>query len=311
MRKKLVDDLNAQKITEETYLEGIDLIDKAEEQAAENEKQRIADKKAKVKEYVDKAFNLMSGLTSALSNLYQAEADKQIAEIDRVLEAQLNAIDVETLALLTSLGLQEDTKIESLQKRLDAAREAGDTETADNLQDVIDRTKILEAAEKEKNDLIKIAKQETAQIEYEANLDSWKMKKLGLIASGAQAAISTFVSAGGWPWGLIPAAAMAGITKLQLNALKASKPVAPSFATGGIVLPSSGGSMINVAENGHSEYMLNSGDSGQNERALFAKQIVKEMGGNQVFYLTLPNGDILAKAVAPAFNNGRVALELT
>ena len=65
-----------------------------------------------------------------------------------------------------------------------------------------------------------------------------------------------------------------------------------------------------MAENGSPELALNSGSSGSPLMKMFAQQIAAEMdgGGRQVFYLTLPNGQILAEAVAPVFNNGNVKL---
>lgn len=109
----------------------------------------------------------------------------------------------------------------------------------------------------------------------------------------------------------VPLSIAVGATGLIQAAIVAAQPI-PSFATGGIVLPSSGGSLINVAENGSPELMLNSGASGQALLQEFANQIVDKMGGgNQVFYLTLPNGKVLAEAVAPSFNNGIVPLRLT
>jgi len=54
----------------------------------------------------------------------------------------------------------------------------------------------------------------------------------------------------------------------------------PSAATGGIVLPSDGGTLVNTAENGNPELLLNSGSSGSEVMGQFADQISSRMGGS-------------------------------
>ena len=265
------------RISLETYEDGLDKVAVKEKQVAD---QRTA--------LWEASLQGAQQFFSALSALSQANTDSEIAEIDREVQAKLAA-----------LGLLEETKIESLQRQLEEAITDGDTETADELKQSIARQEIYDQAEKDK-----------AQVQYKAALEQWKLEGYMMLANTAMA-ISKAIASAPWPWNLPSIAFNTAAAITQGRAHTKAKPEAPKFATGGIVLPSSGGSLINVAENGSPELMLNSGASGQAMLQEFANQIVDKMGGNQVFYLTLPNGDILAKAVAPAFNNGRVALELT
>ena len=107
----------------------------------------------------------------------------------------------------------------------------------------------------------------------------------------------------------VPLSIAVGVAGAIQAGIAAAQPI-PSFATGGIVMPSKGGTLINVAENNSPELMLNSGAAGQALLQEFANQIVAKMGGNQSFQLILPNGKVLAEAVAPSFNNGIVPLRL-
>ncbi len=336
IKAKLLNDLNANKITMDAYTKGIELVDQAEKESAAKQKQLVKDKEATVRKYEDLILNSTSTLTNALSDLYKADADNKIAEINRKLQAELDSID-QTIAkekeadAVKISSLEELSTEEQALKDYQRAEEIAKLKASNKEEDKLklaalyaeeNRIKKLTEAKKaaakkeekleaEKANATKEAKQKIAQIEYEANLASWKMKKLGLISSGAEAAISSYVSAGGFPLGILAAAAMAGVTAVELATLDKQKPKAPQFATGGIVLPSSGGSLINVAENGSPELMLNNGASGQALLGDFADQIVQKMGGgNMSFQLVLPSGDVIAEAVAPAFNDGRVELRV-
>ena len=223
-----------------------------------------------------------------MSELSKAFADAEIAEIDR-----------QTQAKLAAMGLLEETKLESLQNQLDEAILAGDKETIADLEDSIERQKIYDEAEKKK-----------AEIQYKASLEQWKLQGWMLLANTAQA-ISAAVASAPWPWNLPSIAFNTAAAVAQEKAHNKAKPQPPSFATGGIVLPESGGRLVNVAENGNPELLLNSGAEGQALLAQFADQIVSKMnGGGQVYQLVLPSGKILAEAVAPSFNNGLVKLEV-
>ena len=83
------------------------------------------------------------------------------------------------------------------------------------------------------------------------------------------------------------------------------------MATGGIVIPSgNSGTLVNAAENGHAEMLLNSGSSGRAFLNEFADLISARMsggtsGGNGVYQFIF-DGKILAEVVAPYYKNGIV-----
>jgi len=105
-----------------------------------------------------------------------------------------------------------------------------------NVVDETERTKQIETLEKEKAKKIADIKRRQAESEKAGAIFS-------AVTSGIQAVMSTF-STFGWPWGLIPAAIMAGITAVNVAQI-AAQPI-PEFASGGITT----GGMAMVGEKG-------------------------------------------------------------
>lgn len=254
--------------------------------------------------YSLEVLGFAAGLASALADLTTATADAEIAELNRVLDAKLDAIDVETAATLEALGLTEDTKIESLQKQLAAAIADGDTETAAELQDSLDREVILQDAEDSKAIITEASEKKIAEIRYKSEVAQWEAKKLSTIASGAAAVISSFQNGGGWPWGLIPAAAMTGIVTAQVLTIDKAKPV-QAFEHGGIVLQQPGtsttGDQQNVRANPREMFLTE-----QQQANLFK---IANSGGNSggSYHFYLDSMPISAKVVKD-INNGKVRL---
>ena len=183
-------------------------------------------------ETIDTALSQLNSFFGALNELSSATAQNQIDNINRTLETRLSAIDAETEATLISLGIQEETRTEALEKRLEEAIAEGDEETAALLQNEIDRIAIIEDAEKRKTAAEEAAAEESKQIQYEAALANWEMQGLQLLANTAAAIMQT-IAQWGLPWGLIPAAGVGIIAGVQRQALDAAKP--QRFQSGGIV----------------------------------------------------------------------------
>jgi len=180
--------------------------------------------------YFSNITDLAFGLVSSLQDLMQQATANELAEIDQRLQAELEAA-----------GLAEDTTLESLQKQLDAAILAGDTERAAELANEIEKETIKE----------KYAKM-AAEVEYKNALAQWKVNLAMAVASGARAVIETFKNSGGWPWGVIPAGIMGGISAAQVSLINKSKP-SLALAEGGIIMPTPGGTDVTAAEAGQPE----------------------------------------------------------
>lgn len=144
------------------------------------------------------------------------------------------------------------------------------------------------------------------ELEIEAAKRGKALALLNIAINTASAVVAALVS---FPPN-VPLSIAVGVTGAIQAAAVAAEPI-PSFATGGIVKSSPGGTIARVAENNNPELMLNAGAEGQALLSDFAAQIVAKMGGGrQIFQLMLPNGRIIAETSAPFFNNGNVPLKL-
>lgn len=259
----------------------------------------------------------IAGIAQNLYNtLNQARIDSingEIAEIERLTAAQLSAIDTETQALLTALGLQDETKLESLQTQLDAAILAGETETAAELEKEIQKTQILQDADDRKQAIEEASNKKTAKLKYEAEIAAWEASKLNTAIAGAQAAISAYGSLAGIPivgpaLGAAAAAAVGIATGVQIGVINKNKPK-QTFATGGIVLPergvSSTGDNIRVGVN-PKEMILNQAQQAQ----LFNMANGGSGNSSNTMIQLFMDSKVVAQGVARNFNNGIVKVVL-
>lgn len=93
----------------------------------------------------DSASAIAGVATNLYSTLANARIDAingEIADIERLTDARLDAIDVETEALLEARGLQEETTLESLQNQLDAVN--GTTQTELEILDAATQKKLAD-----------------------------------------------------------------------------------------------------------------------------------------------------------------------
>lgn len=269
------------------------------------------------KQYIDASLGAFNNFIGALDSLFTSSADKQIEEIDRTLQARLEALDSELQKELETKGLLEETETERLQRQIQEAVDSGDTVTANQLKNELERLQITQKYNEDKKAAEDQAAKESAQIEYKAALASWRIKVVGAIADAAAAITGIWAR---WAWnppvatGLSLASGLA--TGVELLALKNAKPEQPAFQTGGIVVPSGAyGRSVTVAENGAPELMLNGGTEGTAMMQEFANQIVRAMGsrggGSGKISVALDvDGRRLAETSANYYNNGQVRLKL-
>lgn len=267
-------------------------------------------------EYTSTVVSFISEMVTSWASLIAESAEYQIDEIDSVAEAQIEAIDEELEAQLEALGIAEETELEYLASVLEAAIEEGDEETIQEAQDDYDRQVLTEAAEAEQLAIEEAAAEESAAIQYEADLAEWEASKLSTAVTGAQLAVSAYNSLAGIPvvgpaLGIAAAVAATVYTGQQLSLINSNKPT-QSFATGGIVLqeeglPSTGdahtvgvnpGEMIlNDEQQANLFDMLNSGSSSSSSAITVNVEVDMDS-------LTI------AQSSAKIYNNGKVRLKL-
>jgi len=154
---------------------------------------------------------------SVLSNLNSVLAENRIAELDRQLQAELQAA-----------GVAEETTIERLNRELEAAKEAGDAELVAEKEKELKRAEITLEFERKK-----------AQIRYDAEMAAWRISLLQATAEAARAIIIGALSAP-FPFNLPAIGFASALGGLQIGTIAASEPVKPTFQTGGIVLGTPG-----------------------------------------------------------------------
>jgi hypothetical protein len=257
-----------------------------------------------MKETADTIGEYFSNLAGAMTDLIGAANERRQEQLDEQLEQTIEALDAQMQAELEALGLQEETEMESLQRQLKEAEDAGDAETAAELRDQIDRLTITQKYDKLEAEETKRVEKEKAQIEYEAELQQWQWQMAQALADAARAIVNIWST---WAWNPIVAGIMTGVTAavtgIQIAAIEEARPSPPKFETGGIVLPSgkSGGTLVDVAEGGSSELLLNDSPAGKAMLRSFAAEIVGEMVAQMTLgTLVLPlqvDADVLGKVI--------------
>jgi len=177
-----------------------------------------------IEKFSEEAYKAIGEAVSALANLVNAVAVNQERAVDR-----------ETQRRLKAQGLLEKTTIERLEEERDAALAAGDTVTAAEKEQEIERERIVLEGERRK-----------ADIRYKADTAAW-VATLALATADAARAIVRAFSDLGPIGGALAAAAIGATSAFQLAAISAAKPVKAAFAMGTDFAP--GGRAL-VGENG-------------------------------------------------------------
>lgn len=274
-----------------------------------------------VKKYADSVGGALSGLVSALASLASANTKNALELLDETTQAQLTALEEQTNAKLTADGLQADSEVESAQKALDAAIVADDAEAISEAKKELAKQKILADSANQKAKIEADYAKKKAQLEYEGAEQAWQASLASAIIGGALATINA-VSTGlafGAPAAIVMVPLLAGLAAtaagINIAAIAAQKPKPPKLATGGIVLPSQGGTTAVLAENGSPELALNAGASGAALLDMFAGRIVDAMnnrdgGGSPMLIVIEQDMMRTAEQVTEYQNGGQVRVKI-
>jgi hypothetical protein len=232
----------------------------------------------------DSIKSTINGIADLYSNIVKGEIDTLTERYD--LEKEL-------------IENNGKTKEQTLQDNLATAIAANDAKAIDDAQKALDLFELEKKYNKEK-----------AQLQYQADMAAWEAKMVTAAADAAMAIIKCFADL--CPFGWIAAAAVGVATGVQEAAIAAAKPKAPSAATGGIVLPSPGGTLVNTAENNHAELLLNDSAQGGAMLEAFASKIVAAMGGAQggtIVVQSILDGKVIAESTVRRIDNGEVRMK--
>lgn len=188
------------------------------------------------------ALDAVQKIASALESLNRASTKMRLDALDKQMNAELAA-----------MGLLEDkrknrytSERETAQRKLkDLQRDLRTAKTLERRNELkkaaeekaveIDKLAAKEAQEEKKMAIEERYARKKAQVEYEGALVSWNLKKVGLIASTAQAVMAAW--AAGPIIGPISAALALATSAIQLAALEMARPQPPSFAVGAWDVP--------------------------------------------------------------------------
>lgn len=234
----------------------------AEEEEAITLENAEAKKKAWAKTLNDfqDYINNTQQLLSALSALFDAQANAEIAAIDRTLKEKLKLRKLDYEDALEKAGFMLDTELENLQKRLEEAKASADEEAVIEAQRALEKYNIKKKYEDDVKALEDEAAKEKGERQYKAAMLAYKfgIAEIGLNTAKAIMQIWADATAGGvigksiWT-GIASAAGVA-----QLAAAVASKPVKEDyFATGGIVRGTPEGTHAIVGEGNRTEAIFN------------------------------------------------------
>lgn len=280
-RQRAIASVLASGATQEAIQAAIDAINEYYDKLQEN----ITETKEGFKLDLEEMLDYASQFANALIALFSSITDRRIEEIDRQMEAELEAA-----------GLNYETERERLEREKQEAIEAGDEITAQEKQDAIDRLDIEEKYERKK-----------AELQYEAEMTAWKLKLAAAIASAAQAVLSGYATQPFIPVGLAAGTLAFGLGAIQVAAVYQQEPQPPSFDTGGIFTGSniagpSGGYM---AELHNPEMVLNQEQMSNLFNAIDSGRIASDKPIRVSVILQLDKYDI-GKAVAEVANNGQI-----
>jgi TP901 family phage tail tape measure protein len=255
-----------------------------------SEEKRIAEETADAKRDAwRKTINDLSkfvdetqGLLDAMLSLVTAEANAEIALIDRQLKTTLDTMDTmhetkmqlledEKDAALEAAGFRLDTERETLEKEIEEARRSADEARIIEAERALEKFEIEEdyrikneKAEKDYAARTEAAEKEAARkkgkLQYDLAMQQHKFGIAEIMLNTAKAVMQIWTDAtAGGVWGksawTATALAMGGV---QLAAAKAAKPVKDDFyATGGIVRGTPEGTRAIVGENNKTEAIFN------------------------------------------------------
>jgi hypothetical protein len=246
------------------------------------------------------AITAFGNIASTITQITQQQAADAMAEIDRMLEEELEKIEDFREAALLAGGFIEATTSENIQAQIDAAKEANDEILQYQLERRQEEMRINEQYDAEAKAEKDKAEREKAEIEYKAAQTSHALSITQAIVNGALAISRAAVNA--WPLPAIPMIAAAGIaTGTQLAVIMANPPKPPKFADGGIVPGQPHGRTDTVAA------MLTPGELILNRAQ--QETVATQMGGSLTVQMLLDGRLIGETVIGDYVNKGLILIE--
>jgi hypothetical protein len=223
--------------------------------------EKITETINKYADAIGNMLNYISDIMSSFSALYSTKiknmVDKEIRELERLhntqLEflkrsyaAQLEYLEKEKQAKLYAKGFIEAQTEEQHQRELELAIASGDHQRIFQAQNAHERFLIEQEYEQNKAALEQQAAEEKAameeayakrkaQLDHKVAVAQWKSEKINAAIAAAMTIARALAAPPGVPWNAAGVALATTLGAVQLAAVAATKPKLQSFSTGGIV----------------------------------------------------------------------------
>jgi DNA repair exonuclease SbcCD ATPase subunit len=182
----------------------------------------------------DAAIGAFQNISDAMLEISRKAAEEQIAEIDRVLKEQLDAIEEAREAKLIAAGFEVENNAESLEAQLEAAKRTGDEVLIYQTERRLEEQRINDEFDAQAKEATEKAAKEKAQIEFNLAKEEYSSNMIKAVNAGVMAVLQALAAAPP-PYNFILAGLSGAATAVQIGLLAANPPKPPKFANSGIV----------------------------------------------------------------------------
>jgi hypothetical protein len=245
-----------EEFTESQYNKEIKLIDEkkeayiaagVDEVNAENWSNK--EKLKLVSQYVQEYISITSNLASQLKDIFDGIYKNQLDRLQKETNAKLKTNNEQYQAALKAAGLEEDTAVESAQKKLNEAIKANDAEAISEAKKVLKKVQIEEEFVKKEEQI----KKDSAIKEHQLKVKQFKTDQAFQIAqiiiNTASAVVKSLPN-------LVLSAISAGVGAAQIAIVAGQQPPTLALAEGGIIPARAGGVNATLAEAGKTEVVF-------------------------------------------------------
>ena len=256
---------------------------------------------------LDSAIDLYNEIANAATAVLKKETERQNKILDDQYKKNKERLDKELQDRLYMMGYIEAATEAQHEHELQLAIESGDQQRAFAAHSAYERFKIEEEYAEKQKELEEKLKREKAELEFKAEMAAWKMKRISLIASTAQAIVQALSAPPGWPWNAAFVTAATAMGVAQGVVLDQAKPEL-RFEGGGIVPGNSyTGDKIKAGVNSR-EMWLNMEQQGNLFNAIKNNQI----GGGEAKTVVIPiylDKTVISKAVVSDINDRKYLIK--
>ena len=253
------------------------------------------------------ALDVFSSISEGALEIARRHAQEQLAIIDKTLKTTLESIERARKDHLIYMGFMEADTVESLETRLEAAKESGDQQLIFLAHSRLEEQKINDQYDELARQAEEAAAKEKAKIEFELAKREHRNKMINAANYGAMAILQALASAPP-PINAILAGITGVLTAVQIGFIASNPPKMPTFSSGGIVPGNSYFGDRIIGGLNSDEMVLTK----QHQRNLFNRIDNNDLGGNQeiiIHHTMILDGLVIVKNTTKHINNRQVLID--